>query len=225
MEFYKISLLGLKRVFEAVELKEQAQKIKNAVRDCETGSGPKNFMEMINGKNSIKNTSVSAGNPSCVTAESEQWVNGLIDALIAMCCGLATAIITGNEKRFTIEFIRKHFGHEIMTVNGTECNSCKHRQISLLDVDEFIIPPVISVGIADGLEKGSLDDFVDDILAMRVDGIKECREISKQMIVASGIPLSHSHVRRTYCLLCGSDDIKKCRFLKTADRKGFVPLG
>lgn len=225
MEFYKISLLALKRLFEAVELTEQAQKTENAIHDYETGGNPKNFIEMINGKNSIKNTSVFAEESSCVTVESQQWVNGLIDALIAMCCGLATAIITGNEKRFTIEFIRKHFGHEIMTINGTECNSCKHRQISLLDIDEFIIPPVISVGIADGLEKGSLNTFVDDVLAMRAEGIEECREITKQMIIASGIPISHSHSHRTYCLLCGSDDIKKCRFLKTANRKGFIPLG
>lgn len=225
MEFYRIALRGLKKLYETVEMTEQKEQIERTLATEDEKKSARMFRELVEGKANITKQSVIVGSVPAVTEISKQWIDNLIGALISMAYELSGAILNGNEHIFTLAFIRKNFGRTVQTINGTECENCGHRQISLFDVDSFVLPPVITNGLVQGLEQGSVDFFVEDIIYMRADEIEKRRNLVKEMVVSSGIPLSHSYNPRAYCLMCGGTHIKKCSFLKSVRQNNFIPLG
>ena len=68
-------------------------------------------------------------------------------------------------KSVGIDFIRSNFGHSAEVLTGFKCTSCGRFYTSSLDIEKYISVPIIAKGIADGLEKESLDDEIDKIMS------------------------------------------------------------
>lgn len=225
MEFYRVALSGLKKLYETLDMTVQKEQIEKVLGIENEKKSAHAFRELVEGSANITKQLAVVGSVPAVTEVSEQWINNLIGALISMIYELSRALLNGTAHIFTLEFIRKNFGKVVQTINGTECENCGHRQVSLFDVDSFILPSIITNGLVQGLEQGSMDHFIEDIIYMRVAGIEQQRDIVKEMVAASSIPLSHSYNPRAYCLMCGGNHIKKCRFLKSVRQNNFIPLG
>lgn len=225
MEFYRVALRGLRKLYETVDMTEQKEQIEKVLFIEDEKKSACLFQELVEGKANITRQATVIGCAPAVTEISKQWIDNLIGALLSMTYEFSRAIVNGRESAFTMEFVRKNFGRVVQTIDGTMCENCKHRQISLFNVDSFILPSVITNGLVQGLEQGTVEPFVENLIYMRIPEIEKGREAVKEMVVSSGVPLSHSYNSRVYCLMCGGNRIKKCRFLKSARQNNFIPLG
>ncbi len=225
MEFYRQALSGLKKLYEIIDMNEQRNQIEKVLEIENEKKSARVFKELVEGKANITKREAVIGSNKLITEISKQWIDNLIGALISMIYEFSRAILSGKEHIFTLAFIRKNFGRIVQTINGTECKKCNHRQISLFDVDTFILPSIITSGLVQGLEQETVNDFVENIIYMRVDEIEKQRNIVKETVISSGIPLSHSYNPREYCLMCGGNQIKTCCFLKSVRQNRFIPLG
>lgn len=220
MEFYRITLEGMKKLLNDCNKTSYADMIAYCIEKWDTNKDIAFFLSSFSEKGAFKNFRFEESDFS--SAEEFFWTNQLFSALVAMAIELARASKAG--KSYNIDFIRKHFGHDAQIIHGSLCKNCGSRQINAQNVDEYISAPIISKRVVDGLESGSLDENIEAIMTLSAPEIQRERERTKTRIINSSIPFSHGRTDMTFCLLCGGKDIGKCKFLKSLKELVFVPL-
>lgn len=157
-------------------------------------------------------------------AEKAYWTAQLLVALLSMVSQNAK-YYKATGKIMTIRYIREHFGYETEIISGSVCGHCGYREIGAPDVDKYISGRIISQAIVYGLESGDLTDTVESIMNVSNPRIERERKRTQTRIENSKIPYAGTYGKLKKCLLCGSENIKECRYLKSLKANVFVPLG
>ncbi len=220
MEFYITALGGMKRLFENIENTDAVNILNNCIEKYNLKKDIISFVKEFDKNGFFRNFELDISDFD--SAEKFYWTQQLLGALISMALELSRAIDSG--KSYTIDFIRRNFGHPTEIIDGTTCTNCGSNQINMADIDIYISSSIIAKRVVDGLENGSLNNNVDLIMSLSAPEISRERERTKSRIINSSIPFSQERIPRTVCLLCGCKDIKKRHFLKSLKKFVFVPL-
>lgn len=221
MNFYRVTLDGIYKLLNDCNKTSYADMIAYCIEKWDTRKDTAFFHSVFSEKGAFKNFRFEKSDFS--SDEKFFWTQELFSALVAMAVQLAKFI--ANKKSCNIDFIRKNFGHENQIIYGSECSNCGFRRINAVGVDRYISTSIIAKRIVDGLENGNLNDNIEAIMTLSAPEIQRERERTKARIINTPIPFNPTSSPLTFCLLCGSKDIKECKFLKSIKAPVFVPLG
>lgn len=221
MKFYEITLEGMKILLSECNQKKYADMIDSFIQEWNFEKKTENFLKAFSGKGAFKyfEFNISDFPSNCEFF----WTNKLFGALVAMGTQLAHFINTGTD--VNIDFIRSHFRHPTEIIKGTVCTNCGNRQISMLNVDNYISASIIADMVVSGLEHNTLNKNIKEIITLSAPEIKYERERTKIRVLNTPVPFSDEWKTRRFCLLCGGKEIKECKFLKSLKKEVFVPLG
>lgn len=220
MDFYRITLEGMKKLLDDCNKKSYSDMIEYSLEKWNSRKDTNFFVTLFSEKGSFQELTFDVSEFS--SQEKLFWTQQLFSALAAMAIQLADFI--KHKKSCDINFIRTHFGHPAQMISGSACANCGARQINIDDVDRYISSSIIAKRVVDGLENGNLNENIEAIMTLSAPEIQREREHTKTRIMNSSVPFSQNRTRQTFCLNCGSKDIKKCKFLKSIKDVVFVPL-
>jgi len=218
MQFYETSLRGMKKILDIFHEDGYADIVENCISKWQSD---KDVMCMLNEFGDNGRFRAFKFRPTDFSsAEQAFWTNQLFGGLVAMMIQLGSFIADG--KTVDIDFIRSNFGRSSEVLTGSKCTSCGRLFTSALDIDKYISLPIIAKRIADGLEKGSLDDEIEVILTMSAPEVQKERDKTKLRCINTNISVTED--RPAICLSCGNRKISPCKFLKSMKAPVFVPL-
>ena len=218
MEFYETTLRGMKKILECFHEDFYAGIVEKCI---EKWISDKNVMCMLGEFADSGKFRTFKFKPSDFSSDEQAfWTNQLFGGLVAMMIQLGGHILDG--KTVTIDFIRKNFGRSSEVLTGTKCTSCGKLFTSALDIDKYVSLPIIAKRIADGLEKGNLDDEIDIILSLSAPETEKERNKTKLRCINTNISVTDT--KPVICLSCGSRKLSSCRFLRSVKAPVFVPL-
>lgn len=220
MDFYKITLQGMKKFLNDCNKTHYADIIENCINKWDKNQNVDCLINEFSATGAFNSFEL---NPSDFQDDEKfYWSEQLFSAIVAMAVQLAH--FAKEKKNTDINFIRRNFGRPTEIISGTNCSHCGFRQINCADIDKYISSSVIAERIVDGLETNTLNENIDAVVSLSAPEIKRRREQTKARIINSSIPFSQSRTNQTFCLLCGSKDMKECHFLKSLKDFIFVPL-
>lgn len=220
MDFYEISLRGMHKILSEFGEDTHAAIIEKCIREWQEEGTFRTLVREFSENG--KFTTFAFDEDDFVSEEQNFWTQNLFGAMVAMAVKLAEFKQDGQD--VDIEFIRENFGYPSDFLNGSQCTNCNFRQISAMDIDGYIVRPIIAARIVTGLEIGNMDKCVEEIVNVTAPEI--AAERNKALIRAknSRIPVSSSWEPMQMCIICGSRNIKTCRFLKNLKKLEFVAL-
>ena len=218
MQFYETTLRGMKKILDTFHEDKYADIVENCISKWQSD---KDVMCMLNEFADNGRFRTFKFKPTDFSSvEQAFWTNQLFGGLVAMMIQLGSFIADG--KTVDIDFIRSNFGRSSEVLTGSKCTSCGKLFTSEQNIDQYISLPIIAKRIADGLEKGSLDDETDVILSMSAPEIQKERDKTKIRCINTNISVTED--KPVICLSCGNRKISSCKFLKSVKAPVFVPL-
>ena len=219
LEFYEITLRGMHKILRDFKEDQYADIVEKCIGQWQKKHDAYCMLQEFADNGRFRTFKFNADNFSSV--EQNFWVQQLFGGLVAMMIQLAQ--FANQNKNISIDFIRKNFGMPTDVLTGIRCTSCGQRQTSLLDIDKYISLPIIAKRIADGLEKGSLDDEIDMIVNVSAPEIERERSNAKLRTANTNIPVFDSR-NTPVCPSCGNKKFTVCKFLKSVKEPIFIPL-
>ncbi len=218
MEFYETTLKGMKKLLSDFNEDKYAEIVESCLKKWQSDKDVQCMLSEFSDTGRFRTFKFKPEDFS--SAEQALWTNQLFGGLVAMMIRLGSMIL--ENKSVGIDFIRSNFGHSAEVLTGFKCTSCGRFYTSSLDIEKFISVPIIAKGIADGLEKESLDDEIDKIMSLSSAGAEKERGKAKLRCMNTNITVSDG--RPIFCTSCGSKKIEPCRFLKSVKELVYVPL-
>lgn len=219
MGFYEITLKGMHKILKDFKEDQYADIVEKCIDQWQKKHDTYCMLQEFADKGRFRTFKFKSQDFSSV--EQSFWVQQLFGGLVAMMIQLAQ--FENQKKNVSIDFIRKNFGISSDVLTGVMCTSCGKRQTSFLDIDKYISLPIIAKRIADGLEKGSLDDEIDSITSVSAPEIERERSNAKLRVANTSIPVFDSS-DTPVCPSCGNKKFTVCKFLKSVKEPVFIPL-
>ncbi len=220
MDFYLITLEGMKKLLSDCSEELNASYIADCIDKWNDSKDVDYFLKGFSEKG------VFAGfNFAHTDFESEEkkfWVQQLFGGLVAMAMQLAKFQKQG--RTVSIAFIRQNFGHRAEVIRGAECEDCRYRQINSLDIDRYIVLPVVSTAIVNGLDNNDLNNEIDKLVSLKSAHMRSESDNAKLRASNTDIVVVEGRQPLTVCPRCGSKKIKSRRFLKSLKNNSFVAL-
>lgn len=150
------------------------------------------------------------------------WIGQTLSALIAMAAQLSAFAQKGVKP--DLGFIRQRFGaaNEVMTVS--KCQDCGRMEATAKDIDGYISKIVIAKKIVDGMERGNLEQQVDELMKLTAPEMEREHRKAVLRLENSGIPIIDEYGNVSACLKCGGRNVGQGRLLRSNKENVFVPL-
>lgn len=219
MQFYETTLKGMKKVLDEFNEDYYSGIVEKCIAKWQSDKNVTCMLEEFSDNGRFRTFKFKPSDFS--SAEQALWTNQLFGGLVAMMIQLGGYIIDG--KTIGIDFIRSNFGRPSEVLTGLKCTSCGKFRTSSVDIDKYISLPVIAGRIADGLEKGNLDEDIDMIISVSAPEIEKERNKAKLRCVNTNILVTDS-ANMAFCTSCGNKKLSPCRFLTSMKAPVFVPL-
>ncbi len=222
MDYFVLTLEGIKLLLTTFHKDSYAGVIDDCIEQWNKNHHAGAFIQAFSDKNG-KLSDLSFAAEDFKSEEQAYWTQQMLGALMAMAAQLA--VFAQRKQTMTIEFMRKYFGHPTELINGTVCGQCGAKSISQTDIDNFIAPDIIAAKIVDGLEDGKLNERILSVVNVTATEIDRQRRLTKIRIENSSVPMTGSRHSAECCMVCGSNNMKPCRFLKSLKENVFISLG
>lgn len=225
MTQYEHSLIAMKRLLDAVGESHWANWIDTDITAWQTHRDVSHHLSAYGGMGSFNDIWICRANQHAVTEHQEPWANTLFEWLKSTCHFLAQhpnetfgakslAVAIGRHDSALAAFVggdkapasMHGYAHEDRKLHGWRCLRCGHAESSHRDIETLIAQDVVPKLVFESCEQLSLDELVDQSLALNIHNIRSLRQTIATAVTASGIALLDRDGWMRPCPKCRTDD-------------------
>lgn len=185
MTAYEDALKAMYYLLERTGVRFWRDWIDEDLRHWETSKSVKHHLSAYGGMGSFNDVVICRMNNHKVTRQQEFWVNPLFADLKSICYYFAKNIGLPN----SVASLEREMGSIGFSLQGWRCLKCCYGEVSPSDIESYIASHLVRRGILQALNESNLENFVKDVLDLKLAEADDERLQVKQAVMRSSIEI------------------------------------